>query len=146
MKIKRTYSAEETKKIGEELAREVLLKKPKGKAVIISLFGNLGSGKTTFVQGFLKGAGWRKRVTSPTFIIMRRFPLRRKNFKNVYHLDAYRLKPSDVQHLAFEDLKKDPKNVILVEWPENLLKRKMWKIKIWFLHGEKENERVIKMG
>ncbi|PIT97091.1 tRNA (adenosine(37)-N6)-threonylcarbamoyltransferase complex ATPase subunit type 1 TsaE, partial [Candidatus Berkelbacteria bacterium CG10_big_fil_rev_8_21_14_0_10_41_12] len=46
--------------------------------------GELGSGKTRFVQGFAKGLGIRKRLTSPTFVLM-------KKYKNLYHLDCYRL-------------------------------------------------------
>lgn len=128
------------------MAQKILARKPKKSAVVISLLGNLGSGKTTFVQGFLRAAGWGKRVTSPTFILMRRHPLRRKKFKNIYHLDAYRLRVTDVMHLGFEDLKNDPQNIILVEWPEKLLGKKGGSIRVRFLHGDKENERVIKIS
>jgi tRNA threonylcarbamoyladenosine biosynthesis protein TsaE len=145
MKTKTTHSPEETRKLGADLARKILAGKPKKYATVVSLYGNLGSGKTTWVQGFLKEAGWKKRVTSPTFILMRRHPLRRKSFKNVYHLDAYRLKIADLKPLGFEEIYNDPQNIILVEWPENLLGRKNGKTKVRFLHGKKENERKIKI-
>lgn len=130
--------------MGADSALKILAGKPKKYAVVVSLFGNLGSGKTTWVQGFLKAAGWKKRVTSPTFILMRRHPLRDKNFKNIYHLDAYRLKITDVNPLGFEEIYNNPKNIILVEWPENLFGRKNSRIKVRFLHGRHENERIVK--
>ena len=145
MTTKRTYSAEETKKIGGILAKKILALHPGKKAVIIGLLGDLGSGKTTFVQGFLKVAGWKKRITSPTFVLMRRYPLRGKKFKNIYHLDAYRLKSSEIHHLELEDTIKDPQNIVLVEWPENIKGKKWEGIKIRFAHGKKENERTIRL-
>lgn len=145
MKTKRTYSPEETRQIGSELARKVLRGPRCETAVIMGLFANLGGGKTTLVQGFLKELGWRKRVTSPTFVIMRRYPIRKKYFRNAYHIDAYRLKTKDLKNLGFEEIRKNPANIILIEWPENLAIRSKCKIKIRMEHGSRENERVIKL-
>lgn len=145
MKTKKTYSPEETKKLGAELA-ELVLKSEGKTAVTIGLLGNLGSGKTALTQGFLKALGWKKRVTSPTFIIMRRYPIHKKKFQNVYHVDAYRLREKDLIHLGLEEIKKDPKNIIIVEWPENISLRKECLLKVRLEHGEKENERTIKIN
>lgn len=111
--MKKTYiskSDKETKKIGEELG-----KKAKNGTVVL-LKGDLGGGKTTFAQGFAKGLGIREKILSPTFVIM-------KKFKNFYHIDCYRLKgEKDLLELGFEEIIKDKKNIVLVEWPEKAKK------------------------
>ena len=113
---------------------------------MFALRGDLGAGKTTFVQGFLKGLGFKKRAQSPTFVIMRRHALPRGSaFKQVFHIDAYRLKGArHLRTLGFTDVVADPRNVILVEWPERagtLLPRRAHRI--YFRHGEQENKRTI---
>src|SRR5438309_884626 len=85
----KSSSAAKTKTFAIKLARELLkteaskltrLQRPVsrgGQATILTLTGDLGSGKTTFAQGFLKGLGVREKTASPTFIIMRRFVIPR---------------------------------------------------------------------
>ena len=122
-------------------------------ATTFALQGDLGAGKTTFTQGFLKGLGSKKRVTSPTFVLMRRHRLgagsaargAKKKFKNVFHIDAYRLKkPEHLATLELSVILNEPGNIILIEWPEQakkfLPKNTTW---IKFVHGKKENERTI---
>lgn len=67
-----TNSAEETQKLAEELANKPDIN-------FFALFGNLGSGKTTFTQGFARGLGIKGRIISPTFIIIRNYELRIMN-------------------------------------------------------------------
>jgi tRNA threonylcarbamoyladenosine biosynthesis protein TsaE len=114
-------------------------------ATVIALQGDLGTGKTTFTQGFLEALGIKRRVPSPTFVIMKRYKLKHPYFTNAHHMDAYRLrKPEDVSQLGFEKILADPKNIVLVEWPENIkgaLPRGTRKV--IFKYGEKENERVV---
>ncbi len=112
---------------------------------MFALQGDLGAGKTTFVQGFLKGLGSRARVTSPTFVLMRRHGLAGKKFSNVFHIDAYRLKkPEHFAALELDAIIADPRNIVLIEWPEQakefLPKRT---VRIGFTYGEKENERIV---
>lgn len=112
---------------------------------MFALRGDLGAGKTTFVQGFLKGLGSRARVTSPTFVLMHRHKLARKPFLNVFHIDAYRLKsPEQFSALEIGNVLEDPRNIVLIEWPEQakaLLPRHT--VRIAFAYGKKENERII---
>ena len=75
--ILKSSSSENTKKLANKLARKSL-KTPRDKALIFALQGNLGSGKTTFVQGFAKGLGIKHFVPSPTFLIMRAYDLPKK--------------------------------------------------------------------
>lgn len=120
MKTYRTHSSDETKSLGERLAK-VLKSKSAKRATIITLEGDLGAGKTTFTQGFLKGLGIKRKIPSPTFVIMKRYKLKHPHFANAHHMDAYRLrKTEDVNPLGFEKLLGDPKNILLVEWPENI--------------------------
>ena len=96
--------------------------KPKGSgAVIIGLYGDLGSGKTTFVQCVASHLGITKTVTSPTFVIEKIYKLEGKEFNHMVHIDAYRLENgNELKSLGFEEISKDPGNIIFVEWPERV--------------------------
>lgn len=143
--------------MGYDIARA--LTRGRACAAVFALQGELGAGKTTFTQGFLKGLGSKKRVTSPTFVLMRRHRIggagarragiarstSRAAFKNVFHIDAYRLKRPE--HLAALDLAvilNEPDNIILIEWPEQA-KKFLPKHTVWikFKYGKKENERSV---
>jgi len=123
-------------------------------AVVIALRGDLGAGKTTFTQGFFRGLGVQRNPVSPTFVIMRRYkvPSRMSNVErhvtDVYHFDAYRLKKAeDVAVLEFGSILSNPRNIIIVEWPERI-RKVLPKQTIWleFRYGKKENERTIRAG
>jgi tRNA threonylcarbamoyladenosine biosynthesis protein TsaE len=149
MKIYQSSSSEDTQKIAKEIAINIKknLNKRAKNAVIFELIGNLGSGKTTFVKGFIKEFGFRGNIKSPTFIIMRRTKVKNDFFDNVFHIDAYRLKKiDDFLALNFKEIISNPKNIVLIEWPQNIkniIKEKTIKIK--FFYGKKENERIIKI-
>lgn len=118
-----TKSSQETARLGEELART--LKVTEGRALgknatTICLYGELGSGKTTFTQGFAKGFGITSRLLSPTYIIVRRYQLK-KPFSFFYHIDLYRIgKEQDLAALGVSEILSDPRSVISVEWAEKL--------------------------
>ncbi|MFA5086594.1 MAG: tRNA (adenosine(37)-N6)-threonylcarbamoyltransferase complex ATPase subunit type 1 TsaE [Candidatus Paceibacterota bacterium] len=113
-----TEKPEETKEVGKELSRDL---KPGGRALFFGLKGDLGAGKTTFLQGFAKGLGIRGRVISPTYVIMNRFPLKKGKFRNFYHIDCYRLESvKEMKALGFKEIVEDKKNIICVEWPERI--------------------------
>jgi len=105
-----TKSANETAKVGESLARGL-------KARIFCLYGDLGSGKTTFTQGFAKGLGIGSRLLSPTFIIVRRYDVP-KSEKLLYHIDLYRIAHFD--GLGLEEIFSDPNAIVIIEWAEKL--------------------------
>ena len=113
-----TDSAAKTRKLGGIFAREAL-KTIRGNAMphalIISLEGNLGSGKTTFAQGFARGLGIAGKVLSPTFVLLKRYGLR--GHRAFFHIDCYRLARSrDLGALGFGDIVKDPRAIVLIEW------------------------------
>ena len=132
-----TKSVEETKKIGKKFAQKLM------EGGVVCLFGELGSGKTSFTQGLAEGLGIKRRVNSPTFIIMRSYEipllfepqreLTRRNFspsadgsKNkrfFYHLDLYRIASErDVEGLGIKEILEDSTNIIVIEWAERIEK------------------------
>src|SRR3972149_1991176 len=85
-----TKSARETQSFGQALAADIVSGKV---SHVLALKGELGSGKTTFVQGLAKGLGVKKRITSPTFILMREYAISHQPLaiSYLYHVDLYRL-------------------------------------------------------
>lgn len=123
-----------------------LLQKNTAKATIIGLHGELGAGKTCFVSGIAAALGIKKTITSPTFLIMRRYPVTGHPWiRNLYHIDAYRIKhTAEMLALGWRDIIKDKHNLICIEWPENLheiLPKKFTQLN--FVHGDHETERLI---
>lgn len=119
-----TKSARETQKLGETLAADIVSGKLSN---TIALSGELGSGKTTFVQGLAKGLGIAGRIISPTFIIVRKYPIKSKDknsrLKDFYHVDLYRLEKDldkEVFNLGLPYLWSEPQNIIVIEWAEKV--------------------------
>ncbi len=101
-------SAEETRIVGAALAPTLL------PGDVVSLTGDLGAGKTVFVQGLAAAMGAESRVTSPTFTIVHEYHGRYR----ILHIDVYRLNSfQEVLDLGFEELL-DPEAIMLVEWGE----------------------------
>lgn len=126
-----TKNSKETQKIAKLFAGEVLaLKDDRKKALVVALNGELGAGKTTFVQGFVRGLGVKEDISSPTFLIMKKVQLHKhllKNkdkkpvFRNLYHLDCYRLKSGkDLLDLDIKEIIEDSENIVLIEWAKNV--------------------------
>ena len=139
MKIE-SKSAKETGFLAQELVKSFANKR---KSLVLALSGDLGTGKTTFTQSFAKALGVRKRILSPTFLIMKRFPLSKSSFQNLYHVDAYRVRASDLKKLGAEKIFKG-QNIVLIEWADRV-KEILPKGTVWirFKHGKRENERQI---
>ncbi len=114
----------ETKKLGGKIAKNILKRKNK-KAVVLALTGELGSGKTTFLQGFARGLGIKEKILSPTFIVMKRFTISKQNsfFKNFFHIDCYRLeKAKEILDLGlFKEIINLP-NIVALEWADRFSK------------------------
>ena len=95
---------------------------------VIFLEGELGSGKTTFVQGAAKALGYDGPVRSPTFTLINIYSTSNKKIKKIIHIDLYRIKDSsELRQLALEEHVQDQSSVMFVEWPnllEPLLKTK----------------------
>lgn len=90
-------------------------------ATVVGLLGDLGSGKTTFTQALARNLGVTERVTSPTFVIEKIYPVKSR-FSKLIHIDAYRLnKPDELAHLKWSEVISDPSNLILIEWADRVL-------------------------
>jgi len=145
--VKLTKSSSESRKLAKALAKKFLSRrkaqpspsardirmrpceflKRKEKAIVIGLTGELGSGKTTFLQGFAKGLGIKEKILSPTFVIMRKFKIRENSwsnsckFVNYYHIDCYRIeKPKEILSLGFKEIISNPQNIVAVEWADRI--------------------------
>ena len=106
-------SPEQTKQIAANFAKTL-----KGGEVIF-LYGDMGSGKTTFVQGFMAELGFLEPVRSPTFALMHTYPVDYGLIKRVVHLDLYRLNDrKELRAFGLEEVLNDPATIVLVEWPE----------------------------
>ena len=131
-----TKNEEETMLVGEKLAGTV------GKAVIFTLVGDLGAGKTHFVKGFVKGLGCNMTVTSPTFTLLNVYEGGRRK---VYHFDMYRLSSrEEAEEMGFNEYfdLNTLDGIVFVEWPEQvkgLIPYPYIEIKIEKLEGDQRN-------
>ena len=108
-----TASAEETRALAAAFAAELPID------VILALHGDLGAGKTTFVQGLARGLGVAEAVTSPTFNLCRLYRAA-PGGRHLAHLDAYRLdSPAQAEALLLEDFLVTP-YCLAIEWPEKI--------------------------
>lgn len=128
------------------LAEEVLNTVPSKKALVIGLFGDLGAGKTTFTKAFVRSLGMRKKIISPTFILMRNFPIKGP-YHRVYHIDAYRVNEKSLSQLGLKDIMNDPGNIVIIEWADRVRKiLPSSAILIDIKHGDKRNERHLTLN
>lgn len=90
-------------------------------ATLITLSGDLGVGKTAFTKALARTLGVDEHVTSPTFVLAKKYPLSDQKFSTLIHIDAYRLEGEDnLQTVGFADMLKDSSNLIVLEWPERV--------------------------
>lgn len=90
-------------------------------ATVITLQGDLGAGKTTFMKAFAAVLGVEDVVTSPTFVVMRIYDTSHQTYKKLVHIDAYRFTdPAEAIPLRLGELMADSENIICIEWPERL--------------------------
>jgi tRNA threonylcarbamoyladenosine biosynthesis protein TsaE len=120
-KTSRIEGLEAMSAFARDFKKTFLSNQKKDKATVVTLKGDLGSGKTTFVRLLAHELGVSSRVTSPTFVIEKRhkIPSGKSSFKSLVHIDAYRLEGvGENIGIDFEDIFADFNNLICVEWPE----------------------------
>ncbi len=157
-----TRSFEETQKLGENFGVSLSVNN------VFALYGELGSGKTTFVQGLAKGLGIKRRIISPTFIIVRSYRINLKTslprqakwggqisklktitqkLKSFYHIDLYRIESiKDIEELGIIEAINNKENAVAIEWAEKLdklLPKRRTDIYFKYLS---ENKRQIKIA
>ncbi len=101
-------NAEETVIFGEKVAKVVK------QAALLTIDGDLGTGKTTLCRGILRGLGVQGAVKSPTFTLVEPYLL---GDRQIYHFDLYRLEdPQELEYIGIEDYFSQD-CLCLVEWP-----------------------------
>lgn len=144
----KTTAEEETRALAQEIFNNTIQPESNPqKALVLALQGELGAGKTTFTQALAKALGIKKRILSPTFLVMKRFPLPQNiDFENLYHIDAYRVGVKDLKALDIEEILGKP-NIVVVEWADRV-KSILPKDTLWvrFRHGKTEGEREITLN
>ncbi|KKT76429.1 MAG: Hydrolase, P-loop family [Parcubacteria group bacterium GW2011_GWF2_44_7] len=124
-RTKRTAkNIKETAKIAGIFLEKILKKGNFGKgAVMVCLSGDLGAGKTALVKEIAKHLGIKRKIQSPTFVIVKKYALKNKNHKFLFHIDAYRLKnEKELSHLGWEEIISSKDHIVFLEWPENVRK------------------------
>ncbi|TSC88598.1 MAG: UPF0079 ATP-binding protein [Microgenomates group bacterium Gr01-1014_7] len=131
-----TRSETETKKLAERFAQ-------KFSGRVITLTGELGAGKTTFVQGFARGLGIKEKIISPTFVLIRQHKIPNSS-KALFHIDLYRLDDiSHIDNLGLKEILENPDNIVIIEWPEKI-KKFLPKNPTWItFETSKDNKREI---
>lgn len=111
-----SQSHQETQLFGEKIAAKL-----KG-GEIFALIGDLGAGKTVLAKGLAKGLGIKTKVNSPTFNILKLYPVKgHKIIKYFCHVDAYRLSSAtDLEAIGIKDFFKDKQVIVLIEWAEKI--------------------------
>lgn len=132
-----SYSRAQTISFAKKLGK--ILRKRK----IIGLYGDLGSGKTTFIKGLAKGLGFSGRVNSPSFVVLKVYSIRKRC--SLYHFDLYRLNSlKELEDIGYEDFISNC-GICVIEWAnkaKSLLPKHYLKVKI-YIKGE--NTRLIKL-
>lgn len=120
-----TNNAKETYRLGYKIGSNIKKLKKGTNAFIIGLVGELGSGKTTFTQGFAKGLRIQNTVPSPTFTIVRQYTLLSQPFDTFLHIDLYRLdgNSDDIDNLGLNDFFSDSSNLVIIEWADTMNKQ-----------------------
>lgn len=106
----------------EQLLQTVTQQSREG-AAVVALHGELGAGKTTFVQTLAAKLGVAEPITSPTFLLMRRYTANSdvSDFTHLVHVDAYRIEsPAELEVLDFAAVLQEPGTIVCMEWAERV--------------------------
>jgi len=162
MKKYLTENRSQTFKLGENFAAKLVA------GDILLLYGELGAGKTTFVQGLAQGLGIKDRILSPTFVLIRQYKIpyfssseqgesrslstqssrpkgsRQARTGNLYHIDLYRIeKPQDLTSLGLWEIAGDPASITVIEWADRIKNFKAKKgYKIYFEYLESDRREI----
>lgn len=111
-----TRSEKQTFTLGQKLAQQL-----KG-GDVLALTGELGAGKTVLIKGIATGLGIKKIITSPTFVLMKVYPVKGK-IKQLVHIDCYRIKnPQEIIDIGATEYFHQPDTVVVIEWADKIKK------------------------
>ena len=138
-------TAEETQKLAGRLIKRGR------KENVLALYGNLGSGKTTFTQGLARQLGITEIVNSPSFTLIKEYPIpalsQGTHWRRLYHADLYRLEPNQTGGLGLLEIMADPENLVVVEWADRWPEK--WpenSIRIYFESVSESGRKIIIKG
>ncbi|MBI2476885.1 tRNA (adenosine(37)-N6)-threonylcarbamoyltransferase complex ATPase subunit type 1 TsaE [Candidatus Uhrbacteria bacterium] len=120
MNVYVTTSSDDMKALAANMLPELIA------ARVVLLEGVLGSGKTTFAQGVGEALGVQRPLRSPTFTLVNQYPVRHEKVDWLIHADLYRLLHVDghvLDELGLSEMLARERSLVLVEWPERLLKK-----------------------
>ncbi len=123
--MKKTFTISELPDIAKMILAHVGKEKREG-ALVVTVTGDLGAGKTSLIQAIAKKLQIKETVHSPTFVILKRYLIPKTaslgvRFSNLIHIDAYRLMhEQELSKLGWHELVHDQKNLIFLEWPEKV--------------------------
>lgn len=121
--MRRTWDITDEKSlalVAKEVLAEVRATHFAKQATVVALHGDLGAGKTTFVQTFGQILGVKEEITSPTFVVMKKYNID-DTWKKIIHIDAYRLESVDeLRVLNLEEDISNKDNIIFIEWAERV--------------------------
>lgn len=122
--IKISKNIKETAQIAKMFLGEILKeKKHRGGATVVGLCGDLGAGKTAFAKAVAKYLKIKSKVTSPTFVIIKKYLIKNQKHNFLFHIDAYRLKnEKELLDLGWEEIIGSKEHLVFIEWPENVKK------------------------
>jgi len=139
-------SAKDTAAAASNILNKEIKKKRSG-ALVFGLYGDLGAGKTAFVKETARLLGVKGVVTSPTFVILKKYKIKDSVFKNLIHIDAYRLESAkDLEQLDWNMAVKNPTNIIFIEWAdrvENALPKNTARINFEFIDERTRKIKII---
>lgn len=148
----KVVTEKEMQTLAWDMVEEVGTKPLGAKAFVIFLKGDLGAGKTTFTKAFAQALNIEEEITSPTFVILKRYPITNMGdlfpFTDLIHVDAYRLKSfAELQQIKFDEYLYKPTNLILLEWPE-MVEADELKADIFmkFAHSDEVGKRMVEIG
>lgn len=147
-----TKSEQETIEMGGSLLREALLEARDNQPMVFCLYGELGSGKTQFVKGIADELGLSG-ITSPTFLLMRKFILAKqlpgktkKNKRYFFHIDCYRIYDSEeARQISLDKTISSPRAIVAIEWAERveeIIPKPYWEIKFEYDRESANNRKI----
>jgi tRNA threonylcarbamoyladenosine biosynthesis protein TsaE len=116
---KTRYSEAETQRMAKAVLAAVAPHPER--ATVVGLSGDLGAGKTTLTQALARELGIAETLQSPTFVIAKFYPTAGGVFRELVHIDAYRIESdSELSPIGWDDILARPETLVVVEWPERI--------------------------
>lgn len=147
----KVLTEKEVRVLAWDFVEEIAAKHLDAKACVIFLKGDLGAGKTTFTKNVAEALNIEEEITSPTFVILKRYPITNMGdsfpYTDLIHIDAYRLKSyRELEQIKFSEYLYNPKNLILLEWPEMVESDELNPDKVFkFAHSDEVGKRTVEI-